>query len=281
MVSQHSPLKEWLIPESRDMATKTKPRAKTITAPKGQKPGVTKLAAETWVIPCGLLDDWDEPESEYAPYVKRAVLDGYALTYALLGEQDESTGERRASLALSFRPEPAIRNIRLIAMADVLKGLAHVKGEWPGFDAFRKKDNETGPTDDPVTIQRTVRKDKSRFSCTVTSEFFTIAFDYDFTKHLISRFRYSPQPDLKETKTGKRRTYRQRGELPDPDSAPDSEINRQDARFQARISKDTSARVEAFLKATGMQKKDLTEQALAEFLERHGDGIDLDGGEPS
>lgn len=263
------------------MATKTKPRAKTITAPKGQKPGVTKLAADTWVISCGLLDEWDEADSEYAPTVKRAVLDGYALTYALLGQQDEATGERRASLALSFRPEPSIRNIRLIAMADVLKGLAHVKGEFPGFDAFRKKDNETRPTGDPITIQRTVRKDKSRFSCTVASEFFTIAFDYDFSKHLISRFRYSPQPDLKETKTGKRRTYRQRGELPDPDSAPDSEINRQDARFQARISKDTSARVEAFLKATGMQKKDLTEQALAEFLERHGDGIDLGGGEPS
>jgi hypothetical protein len=276
MVSQHSPLRERLIPESRDMATKTKPRAKTITAPKGQKPGVTKLAADTWVIPCGLLDDWDEPESEYAPTVKRAVLDGYALTYALLGQQDESTGDRRASLALSFRPEPAIRNIRLIAIADVLKGLAHVKGEFPGFDAFRKKDNETGPTGDPITIQRTVRKDKSRFSCTVASEFFTITFDYDFTKHLISRFRYSPQPDLKETKTGKRRPYRQRGELPDPDSAPDSEVNRQDAKFQTRISKDASERIDAFLRASGLKKTELTERALAEFIERHADEFGFD-----
>jgi hypothetical protein len=83
------------------MATKTKPRAKTITAK-----GVSKLAEQTWVIPCGLLDDWDEPDSDYAPYVKRAVLDGYVLTYALLGEQDEASGERRASLALSFRPDP-------------------------------------------------------------------------------------------------------------------------------------------------------------------------------
>jgi len=256
------------------MATKTKPRAKTITAPKGQKPGVTKLAADTWVIPCGLLDDWDETESEYAPYVKRAVLDGYALTYALLGQQDEATGERRASLALSFRPEPSIRNIRLIAIADVLKGLAHVKGEFPGFDAFRKKDAETGPTGDPITIQRTVRKDKSRFSCTVTSEFFTIAFDYDFTKHLISRFRYSPQPDLKETKTGKHRTHRKRDDLPDPSQPAYADVNRQDARYQARISKDTSERVESFLKATGMQKKDLTEQALIEFMERHPEGPD-------
>lgn len=256
------------------MATKTKPRAQTITAPKGQKPGVTKLAADTWVIPCGLLDDWDEPESEYAPYVKRAVLDGYALTYALLGQQDEATGERRASLALSFRPEPSIRNIRLIAIADVLKGLAHVKGEFPGFDAFRKKDGETGPTGDPITIQRTVRKDKSRFSCTVASEFFTIAFDYDFSKHLISRFRYSPQTDLEETKTGKRRPYRKRGELPDPELSPRAEVNRHDARYQARIGKDTSERVDAFLKATGMQKKDLTEQALIEFMERHPEGQD-------
>lgn len=256
------------------MATKTKPRAKTITALKGQKPGVTKLAADTWVIPCGLLDDWDEPESEYAPYVKRAVLDGYALTYSLLGEQDEANGERRASLALSFRPEPTIRNIRLIAMADGLKGLAHVKGEWPGFDAFRKKDSENGPTGDPITIQRTVKKDKSRFSCTVASEFFTIQFDYDFTKHLISRFRYSPQPDLKETKTGKHRTHRKRDDLPDPSQPAYADVNRQDARYQARISKDTSERVESFLKATGMQKKDLTEQALIEFMERHPEGPD-------
>lgn len=253
------------------MATKTRPRAKTITAPKGQKPGVTKLAADTWVIPCGLLDEWDEADSEYTPYVKRAVLDGYALTYALLGEQDEATGERRASLALSFRPEPAIRNIRLIAMADALKGLAHVKGEWPGFDAFRKKEEEQGPTGDPVVIQRSVRKGKSRFSCTVASEFFTIAFDYDFTKHLISRFRYSPQTDLEETKTGKRRPYRQRGELPDPESSPRAEVNRQDAKFQTRISKDASERIEAFLRASGLKKTDLTERALAEYIERHAD----------
>lgn len=232
---------------------------------------MTKLAADTWVIPCGLLDEWDEADSEYTPYVKRAVLDGYALTYALLGEQDEATGERRASLALSFRPEPAIRNIRLIAMADALKGLAHVKGEWPGFDAFRKKEEEQGPTGDPVVIQRSVRKGKSRFSCTVASEFFTIAFDYDFTKHLISRFRYSPQTDLEETKTGKRRPYRQRGELPDPESSPRAEVNRQDAKFQTRISKDASERIEAFLRASGLKKTDLTERALAEYIERHAD----------
>lgn len=289
MVSQHSPLRDAADSRKFSMAIKTKKGSAKSPVYSRMKPltdgertlAPLMIAKDTWLIPSSLLEDWDEADSQFAPFVKRAVLDGYALTYALLGGVDDHTRQFHALLALSFRPEPAIRNIRLIAMADALKGLAHVKGEWPGFDAFRTKEGEQGPTGDPIVIQRTVRKDKSRFSCTVASEFFTIAFDYDFTKHLISRFRYSPQPNLKETKTGKRRTYRQRGELPDPDSAPDSEINRQDARFQARISKDTSARVEAFLKATGMQKKDLTEQALAEFLERHGDGIDLDGGEPS
>ncbi len=234
------------------------------------------IAKDTWLIPSSLLEDWDQADSPFAPFVKHAVLDGYALTYALLGGVDDASRQFHARLALSFRPEPAIRNIRLIAMADALKGLAHVKDEWPGFDAFRKKEEEQGPTGDPIIVQRTVRKDKSRFSCTVASEFFTIAFDYDFTKHLISRFRYSPQPDLKETKTGKRRPYRQRGELPDPDSAPDSEVNRQDAKFQTRISKDASERIDAFLRASGLKKTELTESALAEFIERHADEFGFD-----
>lgn len=234
------------------------------------------IAKDTWLIPSSLLEDWDQADSPFAPFVKHAVLDGYALTYALLGGVDDASRQFHARLALSFRPEPAIRNIRLIAMADALKGLAHVKEEWPGFDAFRKKEEEQGPTGDPIIVQRTVRKDKSRFSCTVASEFFTIALDYDFTKHLISRFRYSPQPDLKETKTGKRRPYRQRGELPDPDSAPDSEVNRQDAKFQTRISKDASERIDAFLRASGLKKTVLTERALAEFIERHADEFGFD-----
>lgn len=258
------------------MALKTKkPSTKRPARRGGLTPPVTKLAADTWVIPCSLLDDWDTPGSDYAPYVKHAVLDGYALTYALLGGKDD------AALALSFRPEPAIKNIRLIAIADVPKGLAHVKGEWPGFDAYRTKEGETGPTGDPVVVQRTLRKTRSFFSCTLTSEFFTVEFDYDFSKHIVSRFTYAPLPDLTETKERKRRPYRKRGELPDPDSTPSSEVNRQDARFQARISKETVSRVDAFLMATGMQKKDLTEQALNEFLERHGIASGPAGSEPT
>lgn len=229
------------------------------------------IAKDTWLIPSSLLEDWDQADSPFAPFVKRAVLDGYALTYALLGGVDDATKQFHARLALSFRPEPAIRNIRLIAMADALRGLAHVKDEWPGFDAFRKKEGEQGPTGDPVVIQRTVRKDKSRFSCTVASEFFTITFDYDFSKHLISRFRYSPQPDLKETKTGKQRSHRKRDDLPDPSQPAYADVNRHDAKFQTRISKDASDRVDAFLRASGLKKTELTERALAEFIERHAD----------
>ena len=254
------------------MAFKTKnPRTKRSTHRGGQTPSMTKLASDTWVIPCSLLDDWDAPGSDYAPYVKHAVLDGYALTYALLGGKDD------AALAFSFRPEPSIKNLRLIAIADVFKGLAHVEGEWPGFDAYRTKENETGPTGDPVVVERTLRKTRSFLSCTLTSKFFSVEFDYDFSKHVVSRFKYVSIGDLTETKTRKQRSHRKRDELPDPDSAADSEINRQDARFQARISKETFSRVDAFLKATGMLKKELTEQALIEFLDRHGgDAPDTD-----
>ncbi|MFZ5593342.1 MAG: hypothetical protein ACOY4D_03615 [Pseudomonadota bacterium] len=253
------------------MALKTKkPSTKRPARRGGLTPPVTKLAADTWVIPCSLLDDWDAPGSDYAPYVKHAVLDGYALTYALLGGKDD------AALALSFRPEPAIKNIRLIAIADVPKGLAHVKGEWPGFDAYRTKEGETGPTGDPVVVQRTLRKTRSFFSCTLTSEFFTVEFDYDFSKYVVLRFRYVSIGDLTETRTRKQRSHRTRAEFPDPTQSPNAEINRYDAKYQTRISKDASERVEAFLRASGLKKTEMTERALAEFIERHADEFDFD-----
>lgn len=250
------------------MAAKTKTtRAKSAHA----KPQVRKLAAGIWALPCGLLDEWDESDSEYAPYVKRAVLDGYALSYTLLETLENTGGEKYIQLALSFRPGPSIRNLKLIGIANVPKAQAHVPDEWSASNAFIFMDKETGKVEaSPFYVKKSLAKKKSYYSCKVTSDFFTIEFDYDYTKHLIQRFKYSPQPDLTETKTGKQRPHRKRDELPDPDSAADSEINRYDARFQARISKATSARVDAFLEATGMRKKDLTEQALIEFLDRHG-----------
>lgn len=261
------------------MAAKTRAsRAKTSQA----KPPVWKLAGETWALRCGLLAEWDEAGSDFAPYVKHAVLDGYALTYALLESAENTGGERYIELALSFRPDPSIRKLKLTGIANVPKAQAHVPDEWSGFDSYiiRNKGDER-PEASPVLVKRTLAKKKSVYSCMIESEFFTITFDYDFTKHTIIRFKYSSIGDLTEQKSGKRRPYRKRGELPDPDSAPDSEINRQDARFQARISKGTSERVDAFLEATGMKKKDLTEQALVEFLERHGSDMDFEGGEPS
>ncbi|MBK6897498.1 MAG: hypothetical protein IPH06_13000 [Alphaproteobacteria bacterium] len=266
------------------MATKTKKPSAKVPAftrvkpvPDGSRtPAPLLIAKDTWLIPCSLLEEWDRADSPFAPLVKHTVLDGYALTYALLGGVDESNGQPYARLALSFRPEPAVRNLLLTAIGDVLRGHAHVEGEWPGFDAYRTKEGEQGPTGDPLIIERTLKKTPSNYSCTVTSKFFRIGFYYDFNKHVISRFKYQPLPDLKETDDGKRRPYRKRGELPDPDSAPDSEINRHDAKFQTRISKDASERVDAFLKASGLKKTDLTERALAEFIERHADEFGFD-----
>ena len=119
----------------------------------------------------------------------------------------------------------------MTAIADVFSGRAHVEGEWSGFDAYRKKEGEQGPTGDPIIVERTLKKNPSFYSCTITSKFFRIGFYYDFNKHVISRFKYQPLPDLTETKTGKQRPHRKRDELPDPDSAADSEINRHDAKY--------------------------------------------------
>lgn len=254
------------------MATKTREKEPRATRRRtGQRGGpdkshaasIIKITAQTWIIPCSLLDDWDAPGSDYAPYVKHAVLDGYALTYALLGGKDD------AVLVFSFRPEPSIKNLRFIAIADVFKGLAHVKGEWPGFDAYRTKEGETGPTGDPIVIERTLRKTRAFFSCTLVSKFFRVEFDYDFSKHVVSRFKYVSIGNLTETKTRKQRSHRKRDELPDPSQPPDANVNRYDALYNARISKEIFSRVDAFLKATGMRKKDVTEQALTDFMNRH------------
>ncbi|MBK9584596.1 MAG: hypothetical protein IPO55_01580 [Alphaproteobacteria bacterium] len=266
------------------MATKTKkPSAKSPAftrvkpVPDGARtPAPLLIAKDTWLIPSSLLEEWDREDSPFAPLVKHTVLDGYALTYALLGGVDEATGQFHARLVLSFRPDPAVRNLLMTAIADVFSGRAHVEGEWSGFDAYRKKEGEQGPTGDPIIVERTLKKNPSYYSCTITSKFFRIGFYYDFNKHVISRFKYQPLPDLTETKTGKQRPHRKRDELPDPDSAADSEINRHDAKFQTRISKESSQRVESFLKASGLKKTDLTERALAEFIERHAEEFGFD-----
>ncbi|WP_411820833.1 hypothetical protein ABFZ85_06515 [Hyphococcus formosus] len=65
-----------------------------------------------------------------------------------------------------------------------------------------------------------------------------------------------------------KKEYRKRKELPDPSKKAWDEINRTDARYQARISQDTLTRVQDFLKASGASKKEFTEQALNELLDR-------------
>jgi hypothetical protein len=76
----------------------------------------------------------------------------------------------------------------------------------------------------------------------------------------ISTFR--DRPDFLPDRQKKTRVKRPRDEWPDPDQPRFAEVNRQDALFQARIDEDTADRVKAFIEASGMQKKDFTEQAL-------------------
>lgn len=265
------------------MATTTKTRRSSKTPHSGatERPAGTpahapvEIAKGTWVLPCNLLDEWDRPDSAFGPCVKHAVLDKIALTYALIGGLDDVTGEPYASLALSFRPEPAAPyKLILIAIYEALLGQADAKYFGLSFEAYKREKSHKSVSDGAIAIKRTLTKDDPVYSCTVTSDFFTILFDYDFNTYEIKRFRYSPLPDLTEKKTGKHRSHRKRDDLPDPSQPAYADVNRHDARYQARISKDTSERVDAFLKATGMQKKDLTEQALIEFMERHPEGGD-------
>lgn len=258
--------------------TKAKGSSKTPHSGASGRPAATparapvEIAKGTWVLPCNLLDEWDRPDSAFAPYVKHAVRDGIELTYALIGGLDDATGEPYASLALSFRPTSAAPyKLLLIAIYEALLGKADAEYFGLSFESYRREKSHKSLSDGAIGIKRTLKTNGPVYSCTVTSEFFTILFDYDFNTYEIKRFKYSPLPDLKETKTGKRRPYRQRGELPDPESSPRAEVNRQDAKFQTRIGKDASERVEAFLRASGLKKNEMTERALAEFIERHAD----------
>jgi len=60
---------------------------------------------------------------------------------------------------------------------------------------------------------------------------------------------------------------RPREEWPDPDQPRYAEINRSDVLYQARVSQETADRVKAFIKRSGMQKRDFTERALNSLLD--------------
>jgi len=60
---------------------------------------------------------------------------------------------------------------------------------------------------------------------------------------------------------------RPREEWPDPDQPRYAEVNRSDALYQARVSQETADRVKAFIKTSGMQKREFTERALNSLLD--------------
>ncbi len=65
-----------------------------------------------------------------------------------------------------------------------------------------------------------------------------------------------------------KRKYTKREDWINPDLPPDHEDNRPDTRFQTRIDYETHEMAEAFIKATGMTKKELAKQAIREFIEK-------------
>jgi len=79
-----------------------------------------------------------------------------------------------------------------------------------------------------------------------------------------------PMPDPKEGEvlmksTGKRASHREF--WTDPAKGWNDDANKKQAHYQSRISRDTELKVNAFLKATGMKKVALTDEALKSFIE--------------
>lgn len=66
-----------------------------------------------------------------------------------------------------------------------------------------------------------------------------------------------------------KRPYRHRDEMPDPTKPRWHKENRLDAHFQTRLDPDLADLVDAFRESSGMTKREITERALKEFLEKH------------
>ncbi|MCY7297298.1 hypothetical protein [Alteromonas sp. a30] len=64
-----------------------------------------------------------------------------------------------------------------------------------------------------------------------------------------------------------KRERRSKGELPHPELSSGSEKNRKDTKLQARVSCEFAEKVSAFCERTGMQKKDLVETAVGQFID--------------
>lgn len=66
-----------------------------------------------------------------------------------------------------------------------------------------------------------------------------------------------------------KRPYRHRDEMPDPTKPRWHKENRMDAHFQTRLDPELADLVDAFRENSGMTKREITERALKEYLEKH------------
>jgi hypothetical protein len=274
---------------------KTKSAAPDAIPPLETKPrlrrtgGLEKLGKlDSPVLYCGVLDEWEDEDSPVRSSVETAVYDGLGLKYARF-EPDQpmqfqaGANEPGPFVAVCLRPEPAVQSLKFIAIPDIRsqdKRTARI-----GLDCvvqLQPQGLQRGGQEYFLMTDLICRKENQQFHCSLSSEFFNIDLYYDRTTNKITRLRYSSLRSLSDLDKGKRAPKRSRDELPDPALSPHAEVNRMDAKFQTRITPETSDQVEAFLRASGMKKTSLTEQALREFIQRHAEefGFDPDAPEP-
>lgn len=74
---------------------------------------------------------------------------------------------------------------------------------------------------------------------------------------------------LKHGVTVTKRKYTKRENWRDPSKSRHDEANRDDIRYQTRIPKSDSELVDEFLRQSGMTKKELTSNALVEYITRN------------
>lgn len=100
-------------------------------------------------------------------------------------------------------------------------------------------------------------------------EFFTEALDkleLDVTPHKQLRLkRQQPKEGNKVSDQAERAQHREF--WTDHSKGWNNDVNKKHAHYQSRIQRETESKVNAFLKATGMKKIDLTDQALNAFID--------------
>lgn len=149
----------------------------------------------------------------------------------------------------------------------LIEGEVIIKGTYSTFIKRTKPSSKPVAKFDTKTLQRLIGKLNPN---STDNNFLDVTHKKPVQKKGATTKGGIPMPDPKEGEvlmksTGKRASHREF--WTDPSKGWNDDANKKQAHYQSRISRDTELKINAFLKATGMKKVTLTDEALKSFIE--------------